>query len=89
MKTEKCSNRESLPEHKTVEQLCKVSTPCLEDQEIKKEDSETVGELSNVCSQVVLKCLYLARIGRPETVWSVNKLARAYTTWTRSHKLDV
>ena len=27
-----------------------------------KEELESVGELSRVCSQIVLKCLYLARI---------------------------
>ena len=32
---------------------------------------------SEVCSQIVLKCFYLARIGRPDIQWSVNKLARA------------
>ena len=31
--------------------------------------------LSKVCSQIVLKCLYLARIGRLDILWSVNKLA--------------
>ena len=30
-----------------------------------KKKKKTVGELSNTCSQIVLKCLYLARIGRP------------------------
>ena len=50
----------------------------------KKEELETVGELSNVCSQNVLKCLYLARIGTPNVLWSVNKLARAVTKWTRA-----
>ena len=43
-----------------------------------------LGELSKVCSQVVLKCLYLARIGRPDILWSVTKLARAVTKWTRA-----
>ena len=33
----------------------------------KEEENESVGELSTVCSQIVLKCLYLARIGRPDT----------------------
>ena len=32
-----------------------------------------------VCSQMVLKCMYLARIGRPDILWSVNKLARSIT----------
>ena len=33
----------------------------------------------DVCSQIVLQCLYFARIGRPDILWSVNKLARAVT----------
>ena len=40
---------------------------------------KSVGELSHVCSQIVLKCLYLARIGRPDILWSVNELARSIT----------
>ena len=40
--------------------------------------------MSNTCSQIVLKCLYLARIGRPDILWSVNKLARAITKWTKA-----
>ena len=44
----------------------------------------SVGELSKVCSQIVLKCLYLARIGRPDIPRSVNKLARAVANWTRA-----
>ena len=45
---------------------------------------ESVRELSTVCSQIVLKCLYLARIGRLDILWSVNKLARAVTKWTKA-----
>ena len=45
---------------------------------------KSVGELSKVCSQIVVKCLYLARIGRPDILWSVNKLARSITKWTKS-----
>ena len=44
----------------------------------------SVGELSQVCSQIVLKCLYLARIGRLDILWSVNKLARSITKWTKA-----
>ena len=44
----------------------------------------SVGELSQVCSQIVLKCLDLARIGRPDILWSVDKLARSITKWTKA-----
>ena len=31
-----------------------------------------------------VKCLYLARIGRLDILWSVNKLARSITKWTKT-----
>ena len=33
---------------------------------------------------IVLKCLYSARIGRLDILWSVNELARSITKWTRA-----
>ena len=70
--------------NKTTQQLYKVSTPCINDHHFKEEEIKSVGELSQVCSQFVLKCLYLARIGRRDILWSVNKLARSITKWTRA-----
>ena len=70
--------------NKTTEQLYKVATPCLDDHHFEEEENGSVGELSTVCSQIVLKSLYLARIGRPDILWSVNKLARAVTKWTKA-----
>ena len=52
---------------KKVEQLYKVSSLCLDDHQFKQEELESVGELSQVCSQMVLKCLYMARIGGDQT----------------------
>ena len=40
--------------------------------------------MSEVCYHIVLNCLYLARIGRPDILWSVNKLARSVTKWTQA-----
>ena len=40
---------------KKVEQLYIVSSPCLDDHQFKQEEPESVGELSEVCSQIVLK----------------------------------
>ena len=51
---------------------------------IKEEELKSVGDLSHVCSQIVLKCSYLAQIGRPDILWSVNKLARSITKWTKA-----
>ena len=50
----------------------------------KKKKMGSFVELFTVCSQIVLKCLHLARIGRPDKLWSVNKLARAITKWTKA-----
>ena len=61
-----------------------MSTPCIDDHHFKEEELNSVGELSKLCSQIVLKCLYLARIGRPDIQWSVNKLARSITKWTKA-----
>ena len=70
--------------NKTTQQLYKVSTPCIDDHHFREEEMKSFGEMSQVCSQIVLKCLYLARIGRPDILWSVDKLARSTTKWTKA-----
>ena len=70
--------------NKTTQQLYKVETPCLDDHQLNEEELGSVGELSKVCSQIFLKCLYLARIRRLDILLSVNKLARAVTKWTKA-----
>ena len=80
----KCVERYCELANKTTQQHYKVSTPCIDDHHFKEEEMKSVGELSQVRSQIVLKCLYLARIGRPDILWSVNKLARSITKWTKA-----
>ena len=80
----KCVERYCELANKTTQQLYKVSTPCIDDHHFKEEEMKSVGELSQVCSQIVLKFLYLARIGRPDILWSVNKVARSITKWTKA-----
>ena len=80
----KCVERYCELANKTTQQLYKVSIPCLNDHQVKEEEMKSVGELSQVCSQIVLKCFYLARIGRPDILWSVNNLARSITKWTKA-----
>ena len=38
---------------KTTQQLYKVSTPCIDDHHFKEEEMKSIGELSQVCSQIV------------------------------------
>ena len=78
----KCVERYCELADKTSQQLYKESTPCLDDHTSKKE-LKSGEELSKVCSQVVLKCLYLTHIGRSDILWSVNNCARSITKWTK------
>ena len=80
----KCVERYCELANKSTQQLYKVSTPCTDDHHFQEKEMKSVGELSQVCSQIVLKCLYLARIGRPDILWSVNKLARSITKWANA-----
>ena len=73
----KCVERYCELANKTTQQLYKVSTPCIDDHHFKEEETKSVGELSSACSQIVLKCLYLARIGRPD-IFIVSKQARTF-----------
>ena len=75
----KCVERYCELANRTTQQLYKVSTPCIDDHHIQEKYMKSVGEMSQVGSQIVLKCLYVARIGRPDILWSVNKLAWAVT----------
>ena len=80
----KCVERYCELANKTTQQLHKVATPCLDDHQYNEEENGLVGELTTVCSQIAPKCLYLARIGGPDILWSVNKLARAVTQWIKA-----
>ena len=80
--TKKCLERYCELANKSTQQLYNVSTPCIDDHRFKEEKMKSVGELSQICSQMVLKML--ARIGRPDILWSVNKFARSVTKWTKA-----
>ena len=55
----KCVERYCELANKTTQQLFKVPTLCSDDHLFKEEEMKYVGEMSNTCSQIVLKCLYL------------------------------
>ena len=90
----KCVERYCELANKSTQQLYKVSPPCIDDHHLREEEMKSVGELSQVCSQIVLKCLYLARIGRPDILWSVNELARSIkkmdqSLWQTPESIDI
>ena len=60
----KCVERYCELANKTTQQLYKVSTPCMDDHHF-KEEMKSVGELSHVCSQIVLKCFFLHELEDP------------------------
>ena len=66
---------------KSVKDLKDVATPCIDDHQLSQEDMDTKGTLEKVAARIVLKVLYLARMGRPDVLWSVNTLARKVTKW--------
>ena len=52
----KCVERYCELANKTTQQLYKACTPCIDDHHFKEEETKSVGELSNTCSQIVRKC---------------------------------
>ena len=83
-RAKKCVERYWELANKTTQPFFQGATPCMGDHQFREEEIGLFWELPTVCSQMFLKCLYLARIGRPEKFWPVNKIARAVTKWTNS-----
>ena len=75
-----------------IDSLKRVGTPCIDDNLMSPEDFISKGALAPCASKIVLKALYLARLARPDLLYSVNALAREVTKWTaacdkRLHRL--
>ena len=56
------TNFENLQIKRLNQQLYEVATPCMDDHQFKEEENAWVGVLTTVCSQIVPKCMYLARV---------------------------
>ena len=55
----RCVQRHCELANKTTQPFFRVATPCLDDHQFKEEEMGSVGELSKMCSKIVLKCLFL------------------------------
>ena len=80
---QKCLERYCELAKKKAEQPHKLSSPCLDDQ-FKEEELKSIGEISKVCSQLVLKkaCTQQELVDQTDILWSVNKHARSVIRWT-------
>ena len=68
---------------KTREQHIKIyPTQCLDDSQLKLEEMEAKGELSNDAAKIVLKIMWPARLTRGDSIWTTNDLARNVTKWS-------
>ena len=61
---------------KTIDSIKQVATPCIDDHQLSPEGMITKGALASVAACIVLKVLYLARVARPDLLWSVDVFAR-------------
>ena len=77
----KCVERYCELADKKVEQLHKVSNPCLDDHQFKQEELESVGEFAKVCSQICLAMLVLG------TNWTTWHSVVSQQTGTISHQM--
>ena len=71
---QKCVERFCELTNKKTEQLYNASNPCLDDRQFKKEELESVGDLSEV---------YVTRIGRPDI------LGKSEQICSISHQMDL
>ena len=78
----KCVERYCELANKTTQQLYKVSTPCIDDHHFKEEELKSVGELSEVCSQICIKLLVLG------TYWKTRYSMVSEQTCTIDLKMD-
>ena len=81
---EQCVQRWCELTQRDASDLRTVVTPALDDPVMPPEDTVEPGKLAPISARIILKCLYLARIGRPDLLFAVNVLARQVRSWTRA-----
>ena len=80
----KCVERYCEFANKTTQQYTKSQRHAWMIINLKKKEMDQLDNCLLFAHKIVLKCLYLARTGRPDISLSVNKLAHAVTKWTKA-----
>ena len=65
------------------EKLRKVSTPCLLENQTTDEELAHEGEMHAFAARILMKCLWLSRLARPDISFAVQRLASRITRWTK------
>ena len=68
---------------KCVERYCELANKTTQ-QPLQRRRNEICWRIVKCMLSNCSEMLYLARIGRPDILWSVNKLARSITKWTKA-----
>ena len=65
------------------DKLRRMSTPRIPESNMTNEELGQVGELSAFASRILMKCLWLSRLARPDIAFAVQRLSGRVTRWTR------
>ena len=66
----------------TGEKLRKVETPCLPESQMSEEELAYEGVLHNHAAKVLMRCLWMSRLARPDLSFAARQLATRVTRWT-------
>lgn len=61
----------------------RVSTPRIPESNMTNEELGQVGELSAFASRILMRCLWLSRLARPDIAFAAQRLSSRVTRWTR------
>ena len=65
------------------EKLRSVPTPCIPEASMCDDELSTPGQLSTSASKILMRCLWLSRLCRPDIAFAVQRLASRVTRWTK------
>ena len=63
--------------------LRKVSTPCLLENQMTDEELAHEGEMHAFAARILMRCLWLSRLARPDISFAVQRLASRITRWIK------